>query len=61
MAHDKVSPDDKLSAIIQVKTEEVGDMKKMDDLLLQACALLPDLIHAAVKRSLSSSQYDCSS
>ena len=61
MSHDKVSPADKLSAIIQVKTEEVGDMKKMDDLLLQACALLLDPIHAAVKRSLSSSQYDCSS
>ena len=61
MSHDKVSPADKLSAIIQVKTEEVGDMKKMDDLLLKACALLPDPIHAAVKRSLSSSQYDCSS
>ena len=44
-----------------MKTEQVGDMKKMDDLLLQACALLPDPIHAAVKRSLSSSQYDCSS
>ena len=61
MSHDKVSPADKLSAIIQVKTEEVGDMKKMDDLLLTACELLPDPIHAAVKRSLSSSQYDCSS
>ncbi|XP_062499437.1 death-associated protein kinase 1-like isoform X2 [Corticium candelabrum] len=60
MSHDKVSPADKLSAIIQVKTEEVGD-KKMDDLLLQACALLPDPIHAAVKRSLSPSQYDCRS
>ena len=61
MSHDKVSPADKLSAIIQVKTEEVGDMKKMDDLILNACALLPDPIDAAVKRSLSSFQYDCSS
>ena len=61
MSHDKVSPADKLSAIIQVKTEEVDDVKKMDDLLLKACALLSDPIHAAVKRSLSSSQYDCSS
>ena len=61
ICHDKVSLADKLSAIIQVKTEEVGDMKKMDDLLLKACALLPDPIDAAVKRSLSSSQYDCSS
>ncbi|XP_062499902.1 uncharacterized protein LOC134177167 isoform X2 [Corticium candelabrum] len=61
MSFDKVSSADKLSAIIHVKTEEVGDMKKMDDLLLQACAQLPDPIHAAVKRSLSSSQYDRSS
>ena len=61
MSFDKVSSADKLSAIIHVKTEEVGDMKKMDDLLLQACALLPDPIHATVKRSLSSSQYDRSS
>ena len=61
MTHNKASLADKLSAIIQVKTEEVDDMKKMDDLLLEACALLPDPIHAAVKRSLSSSQNDCSS
>ena len=61
ICHDKASLTDKLSAIIQVKTEQVGDMKKMDDLLLQACALLPDPIHAAVERSLSSCQYDCSS
>ena len=61
ICHDKVSLADKLSAIIQVKTEEVGDMKKMDDLLLKACALLPYPIDAAVRRSLSSSQYDCSS
>ena len=61
ICHDKASLADKLSAIIQVKTEEVGDMKKMDDLLLEVCALLPDPIDAAVKRSLSSSQYDCSS
>ena len=60
ICHDKVSLADKLSAIIQVKTEEVGDMKKMDDLLLKACALLPNPIDAAVRRSLSSSQYDCS-
>ena len=56
ICHDKVSLADKLSAIIQVKTEEVGDTKKIDDLLLEVCALLPDPIDAAVKRSLSSSQ-----
>ena len=61
ICHDKVCLADKLSAIIQVKTEEVGDMKKMDDLLLEVCALLSDPIDAAVKRSLSSFQYDCSS
>ncbi|XP_062505696.1 uncharacterized protein LOC134182316 isoform X2 [Corticium candelabrum] len=61
ICHDKASLTDKLSAVIQVKTEQVGDMKKMDDLLLQVCALLPNPIHAAVERSLSSSQYDCSS
>ena len=60
ICHDKASLTDKLSAIIQAKTKEVGDMK-MDDLLLKACELLPDPIHAAVKRSLSFSQYDYSS
>ena len=44
-----------------MKAEEVGDMKKMDDLLLKACTLLQDPIDARVKTSLSSSQYDCSS
>ena len=52
LCHDKVTPADKLSAIIQVKTKQVGDVKKMDDLLLEACRHLPDPIDGAVKEKL---------
>ncbi|XP_062510110.1 uncharacterized protein LOC134186192 isoform X3 [Corticium candelabrum] len=52
LCHDKVTPADKLSAIIQVKTKQVGDVKKTDDLLLEACRHLPDPIDGAVKEKL---------
>ena len=52
LCHDKVTPADKLSAIIQVKTKQVGYVKKTDDLLLEACRHLPDPIDGAVKEKL---------
>ena len=52
LCHDKVTADSKLSAIIQVKTEQVGDVKKIDDLLLEICGLLPSRIDGVVKEEL---------
>ena len=52
LCYDKVIPADKLSAIIQVKAKQVGDVKKMNDLLLEACRHLPDPIDDVVKYKL---------
>ena len=52
LCHDKVTAASKLSAIIQVKTEQVGDVKKIDDLLLEICGLLPSRIDGVVKEEL---------
>ena len=54
LCHDKVTPADKLSAIIHVKAKQVCDVKKMDDLLLEACRYLPDPIDGTVKEKLGS-------
>ena len=52
LCHDKVTAASKLSAIIQVKTEQVGDVKKIDDLLSEICGLLPSRIDGLVKEEL---------
>ena len=52
LCHDKATAASKLFAIIQVKTEQVGDVKKIDDLLLEICGLLPIRIDGTVKEEL---------
>ena len=52
LSFDKVTSADKLSAIIQEKTKQVCNVKKMDDLLLEVCSHLPDPIDGAVKGKL---------
>ena len=52
LCHDKVTAASKLFVIIQVKAEQVGDVKKIDDLLLEICGLLPSRIDGAVKEEL---------
>ncbi|XP_062499640.1 uncharacterized protein LOC134176960 isoform X2 [Corticium candelabrum] len=52
LCHDKVTPEDKLLAIIvQVKAKQV-DSVKTDDMLLEACRHLPNPIDGVVKEKL---------
>ena len=52
LCHDKVTPEDKLLAIIiQVKAKQV-DPVKTDDILLEACRHLPNPIDGVVKEKL---------
>ena len=51
LCHDKVSYEDKLFAMIHVKTEQVGPLD-IDDLLLEACGHLPNPINGVVKEKL---------
>ena len=52
LTFDKVTPADKLSAIINVRAKHVDNVKKMNDLLLDACNYLSNPIVGDVKMKL---------
>ena len=51
LCHDKVTPADKLFALVQVKANQVGPVQ-IDNLLLEACQHLPTPIDGVVKEKL---------